>query len=453
MPTPSDMILQLETLIQQWKNPPTAQSRPLLTTADQIRGACASGGVYDLAPGTYAVNLEIRAPLSFYGPRDAVLVPADPLQPAVFVMASDVILSGFTITGGAQDRECLVVGDVYATDAAVQPSRVLLDDLVVMGGEHGGHRGIALHGAHLTVQACEILNWWEVGRDSQGIWINNGPGPYTITDNTIEASGENILVGGADPRIPNCVPSDILIARNTLLKPEVYAMLGARNVNALELKNARRAQIEDNEIDNRVPIQHASLIQFTPRNQDGTAPWSTVEDVEFRRNLVRSTVPIAFAVNILGTDNERRPDGTVKTSQQTARITIAGNLFDAAGGFQVLGGVAGHLIIDHNTLPCIVTKLFSFDKVLGQNVMSPLTFTNNVARGGQYPITGDGNQAFGTPSLIAFATVAAWSGNVIEDGAGWSWPAGQSVLAKDELAALLDPTTYKLLSGTAGYGQ
>jgi hypothetical protein len=395
-----------------------------------------------LEPGRYETNLTIAAAVVLEGHRDAELAPLDPLAPTLLITGSDVTVSGITILGGATDRECIVVGDVYATDAAAQPSRVTLSDLAVTAGPDGGHRGIALHGSDLTVQFCAITGWREVGRDSQGIWINNGPGPYTITDNYIEASGENILTGGADPRIPGCVPSDILIARNTITKPASFA--GAQNKNAIELKNARRVVITENTITNDLPtLLHDALIQLTPRNQDGNAPWCTLEDIEITKNTIRTAAP-GFAINILGQDNE-------KPSQQAKRIRIAGNLWLTTQGYQVLGGIAESLVIEHDTLPVITRKLFSFSGVSGINVMTPLTYRNNVAKAGLYAITGDGNQAFGLPSLQAFAIIAEWAGNVIEDGDTHAWPAGQTVLPKDGLAPLLDPQTYKLLTGTAGW--
>jgi hypothetical protein len=441
--TPAQIADQLSTLVKQLQAL-LAPAAPTLETAAQVDAACTNGGIYTVAPGTYTVRCVVRKPLTLTGSRDVILKPADVFEPTILVMASDVTIKGITVLDGLPDRETIVVGSAYATDAALQPSRVTLEALKVDAGSDGGHRAIALHGAHLTVTKCEILNYKETGRDSQGVWGNNGPGPYVITDNVIEASGENILFGGADPRIPNLVPADILIARNTLRKPASFA--GATNKNAIELKNARRAVITENTIVNELPtLIHDALIQLTPRNQDGTAPWSTLEDIEVTRNTIQTAAP-GFAVNILGTDNER-------PSQQAKRIRIAGNLFLTTQGYQVLGGVAESLVFDHNSTPVITRKLFSFSGAGGSNVMTPLTFTNNVAKAGLYAITGDGDPTtpFGLAVLLKFATVVEWTGNVIERSESHTWPAGQVTLEPGALASLLDPTTYKLRIGTAGY--
>ncbi len=47
----------------------------------------------------------------------------------------------------------------------------------------------------------------------------NGPGPWTVENNYLEASGENILIGGASPKIPNLVPADLTFRHNHLFKP------------------------------------------------------------------------------------------------------------------------------------------------------------------------------------------------------------------------------------------
>ena len=76
------------------------------------------------------------------------------------------------------------------------------------------------------------------------------------------------------------------------------------------------------------------------------APWSVVEDVTFRNNVVRH---VAAGFNILGRDD-------IQESRQTRRIAIHNNLLSDVGGkwggngrlFQLLDGTAG-VSITHNT--------------------------------------------------------------------------------------------------------
>jgi hypothetical protein len=444
--TPAQLAEQIAALAKQLAQMAApVSSTSLVTTAAELTAAMKACKAVTLAPGTYAVNLVMTCG-TIEGPGMAVLTPVDPLDATLTLPAgSGMSVKGVTVLGGP--RETIVVGsnDVKTVDAL--PRRVRLEGLTVRPADPpvGGHRGIALHGIDVTVTGSRITGYWEAGRDSQGIWINNGPGPYTVTDNTVEASGENILTGGGDPGIVGMIPADIVIRGNTFRKPVEYKALGATVKNLVELKNARRVTIDGNTLDGWWPPTQAAPVQFTPRNQDGACTWCVVESVMFVGNTVKNAAG-GFAVNILGTDDER-PSG------QTKDITIRGNLFqDATGGVQVLGGVAGAFVIDHNTLPAITSKVFSFDRIAGQpNMLTALTFTNNVLRSGTYGVTGDGSTSIGLASLTAFVTLTEWSGNVIEATAAVKWPAGQTTLAKGALASLLDPKTLKLLSGTAGY--
>ena len=107
-----------------------------------------------------------------------------------------------------------------------------------------------------------------------------------------------------------------------------YAGINWSVKNLFELKNAQRVLVEGNIFEHNWPhSQNGFSILFTVRNQDGGAPWSTIEDVTFSNNLVRH---VAGGINILGRDDNR-------PSQQASRIAIRNNVFldvgyDAWGG-------------------------------------------------------------------------------------------------------------------------
>ena len=63
----------------------------------------------------------------------------------------------------------------------------------------------------------EVLK--QVAADSQAIAGWNGSGPFKIENNYLEAAGENVMFGGADPKIPQLVPSDIEFRYNHCAKP------------------------------------------------------------------------------------------------------------------------------------------------------------------------------------------------------------------------------------------
>ncbi|HZZ99324.1 MAG TPA: hypothetical protein VFK07_01265, partial [Candidatus Paceibacterota bacterium] len=233
----------------------------------------------------------------------------------------------------------------------------------------------------------------------------------------LEASGENLLFGGADPSIPNLVPSDIEIRGNLFSKPLAWKSENWSVKNLLELKNAQRVLIDGNVFQNNWPqAQNGFAILFTVRNQDGHAPWSVVRDVSFTNNTVQH---VGSGINILGYDNNH-------PSQQTRRILIRGNTFSDVGYswgegrlFQILSGAAD-IIIDHNAADQSGSFLVADGKP-----DTGLVFTNNTVQNNQYGLIGSGT-GIGTPSLKAYFPGAVFQNNTIVGGNASNYPAGNS---------------------------
>lgn len=447
--TPAQLIDQLQATLEQLRKAIAASPTPAAVTVTDAAGLAAAlkaGGSITVAPGTYAGNFAISKSTTLAGPG-ATLVAADGFTPTLTVAASDVVVKGLAVQLGFPDRDAVVVGRHDATSADLQPHRVRFEDVKVLpSAKGGGHRGFALHGIDITLARVSVLGFYEKGRDSQAVWISNGPGPYAVLDSVLEASGENILVGGATPGIVGMNPADITIRGNTLRKPDSFRTLGTVK-NSFELKTGIRVLFENNLIDgNWTDGQAGSPIVISVRGQ-GDCGWCTIDDVTIRGTIVRRA-PDGFAVNVLGRDDSG-PSG------QLRRLVIDRNLFpESPNGFQILNGVADALIITNNTLPRISGKFLSFGySGTAARVITPITFARNVLRTGDYGITGDGSTGVGLPSLTPNATIVDFSGNVIEmtDQRTITLPPGNQIVKFGGLAALLNPTTLKLLSGTAGY--
>ena len=234
-------------------------------------------------------------------------------------------------------------GDGNIIDVRGWAANVVLDRILIEGGESGQKRGVAMNGGGaITVSRSHLANIWKSGQESQGLAAWDGPGPFTIRDNYIQAATENILFGGADSSSDARMPSDILVEGNHLTKnPEWQGTTGRAVKNLFELKAARRVTVRNNLMEhNWVDGQAGWAVVVTPRNQGGTAPWTAVEDVLFEHNIVRHT---ARGINITGRDD-------LALSAQTRRITFRNNLFVTDADWLQAGGEIAELTLSHNTV-------------------------------------------------------------------------------------------------------
>ncbi len=151
---------------------------------------------------------------------------------------------------GGSDQTTL---DVVAHDLVIDRCYIHGDPLTAQ------KRGIALNSASTTIVNSHVSDIKAAGIDTQAICGWNGPGPFLIENNYLEAAGENVMFGGADPKIPDLVPSDITIRLNHLSKPLAWQQSGQWLVkNLLELKNARRVLIEGNVFEHSWSDQRAA---------------------------------------------------------------------------------------------------------------------------------------------------------------------------------------------------
>jgi hypothetical protein len=310
-------------------------------------------------------------------------------------------------------------GSAAQSDPAQVPYDIVLDRLYIHGDpQRGQKRGIALNGRAVTIRNCYISDIKAAGLDTQAIAGWNGPGPFLIENNYLEASGEVFLLGGGDPAIPNLVPTDVVVRDNYLTRPMAWRGAAWQVKNIFELKNARRVRVERNLLENNwQAAQPGYAILFTPRNQGGRCPWCVVEDVEFAGNLVRNT---SAGINILGHDS---PDG----SGQTNNVRIHDNLFSnittrlGGNGWGVLVGDGPRdLSIERNTFEFDGTTLLY---IWGSPKIEGFRFTGNASPHGTYGINGAGAST-GTLTLERFFDKPVITGNWLSGGSSARYPAG-----------------------------
>lgn len=302
------------------------------------------------------------------------------------------------------------------------------------------------NGRHITLTQSYCSGVWRTGQDSQCFAAWDGAGPYTISDNFLEAASENVMFGGADSVSPDNLPSDILVEHNLFSKRLEWKGQPRGVKNLFELKAARRVVVRHNVFErNWVDAQSGPAIVFTPRNQGGAAPWTVIEDVLFEYNVVRDT-PAHF--NILGYDN-------VGASGQTTRITIRHNLLLGSGGgrFALIGNEVGTLVFDHNTYvspqvgAASMTTLYAEGQIVLATggtrapafAVQDLTFTNNLVQYNTYGV--HSSSGSGEAALTGLTRGYTWANNAFGGGSG-KYPASTSFVPVEEYPAEFDASYY-----------
>jgi hypothetical protein len=320
--------------------------------------------------------------------------------------------------------DIIALGD--ATPAQSGPGRVphdlIVDRCYVHGDpERGQKRGIAINSASTIVSGSYISDIKSAAQDAQAIAGWNGPGPFLIENNYLEASGENFMLGGATPVTSGLIPSDVVFRRNHVTRPVAWRSQGWSVKNLFELKNAQRVLVEGNLFENHwVDDQPGYAIVLTPRGERGQAPWATVEDVTFRYNVIRN---VAGVFNLLARDNAG-DSGTAR------RIRIADNLVHGVdrsawggnGTFLQIGEGPPEIVVEHNT----IVQTSNLITAYGGSRESPsaadrFVFRNNIALHNANGVIGQG-LAIGTTTLAAYFPGAIFARNVLAGGNASRYP-------------------------------
>lgn len=298
---------------------------------------------------------------------------------------------------------------------SVVPQNLVMDRCYLHGDPtYGERRGLALNSGNTQVVNSYFADFKMANQDTQAIESWNGPGPFLIENNYLEAAGENVLFGGSDPNIPNLVANNVTIRQNLISRPLAWMTQSWTVKNLMEFKNAENVLVEGNTIENNWSAgQQGYSIVFTPRNQSGTAPWTVVKNITVQNNIIRH---VAAVFDILGYDN-------INTSLQTENILIRNNLVydvstaygtatEAANGwFAIIGGGPKDITFDHNTIDSSGNDTIYFYAGYSATgtAITGFVLTNNMMRDNKYGIFGDaigeGTVAFShyTPAATVLA--------------------------------------------------
>jgi hypothetical protein len=329
-------------------------------------------------------------------------------------------------------------------------------DETVRGVQLGGSSYISIIDSFFTDFHC--INRTGSCTDAQAIngGISSHPmGPYKIVNNFLEASGENILLGGGPT---SYVPTDIEIRRNHMFKPLTWmkgrpGYVGGRNgnpfivKNLFEIKNGERLLFEGNVLENSWGgfSQVGWGIVLTPRgsnaaDRDITIRYNTISHVGsgFQICATQDTLPNGQKVDSLASERISIHDVTVD-DMSAAAYNGAGIAFQISSGFAI-NRPLNNVTINHVTMLTDPKKTLLMVGADRRNPVRPfnIVFTNNLAVAGAYSVwsTGGvytGDCAKSSQPLITFNQ--CWSTYTAFNNAIIAYPSGQGPWPKGNFFA------------------
>jgi hypothetical protein len=200
-----------------------------------------------------------------------------------------------------------------------------------------GQGGVGLFCRHAVLRDSRSYSWRSsvTKTDSQAVACLNGPGPFRITNNYLEANGENFMMGGAgDPSHQDLMPQNIWFDKNWCRKPMEWNPHHPSHVpapasnckNQVESKGSWRVLIEGNVFENCWREgQNGAVFQIwncpvptAPDGTPGSLAWAKCQDWHIRYN---SFINCNAGISMRASGTEMHA-GTIPTQ----RIYIAHNI-------------------------------------------------------------------------------------------------------------------------------
>jgi len=313
------------------------------------------------------------------------------------------------------------------------PHHLTLDRSWIEGNPNQDtQRGLTLNCADCGVTNSHVTNIRGKSMDTQAVCGWNGTLRAHVINNYLEATGENVMWGGADSASELMIPTNVEVRRNTISKLIEWKGQGYTIKNLLEAKSCVGCTVDGNVFENNWGNegQAGAAIVVTVRNQDCHAPWSTIQNGVFTNNIVRNSNGV---FNFLGKDNEaelsygkcpanapRNPDGS--GSVRGNGFLVANNVFDKIiGPFLVINGFYS-VTVENNTDLQTCTEGCNTATFYGEQSFNYI-HRNNVHDEKPYGLAGDAGKL---PSF--YVPNAIMTGNVIAHPYS-PWPAGNTTVA------------------------
>jgi hypothetical protein len=297
-------------------------------------------------------------------------------------------------------------GSGVQNSAGLVPHHLIVDRLYVHGDPLAGQkRAFGLNSGDTAIVNSYVAEIKGIGQDSQAVAGWNGPGPYRIENNYLEAAGTAVLFGGDDPKVPNQLPANITFRDNTVTRPLAwrnailatpsgvrasfvpggslaagtygYRVVARRMIGTTQVKSAAAAEVSV-----MVAAGSTAAIQ-----------WNAVQDAT--DYLVYGRTPGAVNRYWVVKGTSFNDDGVMASTSGTpsaATLWQTKNLFELKAARQVQ--VSHNLFANNWAQAQSGTAILFTTRNQGGNctwcVVEDVTFENNVVRsvGGGFQVTG-----------------------------------------------------------------
>lgn len=293
-----------------------------------------------------------------------------------------------------------------ATSTSVLPSYIIFDRCYVYGSTVTPiQHGIAIDGTSIAVVDSYCDEIVDSGQDAQCLFAYNSTGPYLIQNNFLQASGENIMFGGADPNIPNVIPSDITIVGNLFQKNLAWQGVVSDVKNHFEIKNAQRVLLDGNVFQYTWCCAQSESIILRSVNQSGNCTWCSALDITLTHNLIQHAPSAIVVAAIEAPSNPSVPTGRILIRNNVMSDISCRNWGTGASyegmlvefGLMPAPYILHDITVDHNTgfvdsnSACTsVGGGFIFFQVGGSGeVLTNLQLTNNLTDYGAVGMSGE----------------------------------------------------------------
>lgn len=199
----------------------------------------------------------------------------------------------------------ITLGTEPALNTSVTDSSMLPDHITIDRTSMSSPIGLLYHAifgesSNLTLKnsLCHGAKNATNEQDAQCLFAVQSPGPFTIYNNYLEASGENVVFGGGGAVFWGMIPSDITVYNNYMTKDWTWWRLASRAgyvwggtdytvKNVFECKNCQRLQLYNNVLEAAWYVDVGDLVLFQAVSNGAGAFWYTVKDLEIWGNVIR----------------------------------------------------------------------------------------------------------------------------------------------------------------------